>query len=243
MIRSAIRLGATLSRSSLTATTSRSMTSAVGVSSQTLLNSSSTNRSPIQQSYRAFSDDALEKKFQKSVANLQKVTAEVDNDLKLKLYALYKQATNGPANGDKPSMFDVVAKAKYGAWKALGDMSEEDARKNYISVVEGLLEKSEGVSKEATQEEPPLVFEEKGHVYWIRLNRPKTYNALTPEMYEGIIDALKRAAEDPDIKFVAVKGTGKYFSSGNDLSKSSIVLLLYCSLLIFLSFSEQKTSL
>ena len=169
---------------------------------------------------RNFSDDALEKSFQTAVANLQKVN-EVENDVKLKLYALYKQATNGPCNVDKPSVFDVVAKAKYQAWKGLGEMNEEDARKNYISTVEELLSKSGQTSKESGAEEPPLVFEEKDHVYWIRLNRPKAYNALNEEMYEGIIEALKRAAEDPDIKFVAIKGTGKYFSSGNDLSKFS----------------------
>lgn len=169
------------------------------------------------QQRRPFSSDVLEKEFQTAVASLQKVNGDVDNEQKLKLYALYKQATNGPCTGEKPSMFNAVEKAKWAAWSSLGELPSEEAKKNYISIV-GELIAAAGPAAESAEKEPGLVFESKDHVYWIRLNRPKQYNAITREMYDGIIEALKRAAEDPEVKFVVLTGNGKYFSSGNDLS-------------------------
>lgn len=174
---------------------------------------------------RFMSDDSdkLEKDFQSALANLQKVTVDVDNEQKLKLYALFKQGTNGPCNIEKPSVFNVVDKAKWQAWKALGDLSNEDAKKQYIAAVEELLKASGGSSSPVENKEPELIFEKKDHVYWIKLNRPRQCNALTQEMYDGIVDALKLAGEDQDIKFTVLTGTGEYYSSGNDLSKLNLV--------------------
>jgi diazepam-binding inhibitor (GABA receptor modulator, acyl-CoA-binding protein) len=66
---------------------------------------------------------------------VEKVTnAEVDKDPgmadKLKLYALYKQATVGDAKGDCPT--DFTAKMKHQAWSKLKGMKKEDAMKKYI---------------------------------------------------------------------------------------------------------------
>ena len=60
------------------------------------------------------------------------------NMAKLKLYALFKQATNGPCNAPKPGTFDFVGQAKWSAWDSLGDMSKEDAEKAYIEYVDEL---------------------------------------------------------------------------------------------------------
>ena len=48
---------------------------------------------------------------------------ELTNELKLKFYALYKQATIGKCTGKAPSRFNVIAYYKYNAWKALGAIS------------------------------------------------------------------------------------------------------------------------
>lgn len=198
-----------------------SLTQHKQVGKQTLVTLASTNHVVLQRNdlsqRRMFSSESLEKDFQSAVANLQKVNGDVENEQKLKLYALYKQATNGPCSGEKPSMFNAVEKAKWQAWKSLGDLETEDAKKSYISTVNEMISTS---AAESSQEEPGLIFESKDHVYWIKLNRPKAYNALSRTMYQGIIEALKRAAEDPEIKFAVITGTGKYFSSGNDLSNS-----------------------
>lgn len=60
------------------------------------------------------------------------------NEAKLQLYALYKQATVGPNNTPKPGAMDIVGKYKWAAWSNLGQMTKEDARKEYISTVQKL---------------------------------------------------------------------------------------------------------
>ncbi len=50
----------------------------------------------------------------------------------LKYYGLYKQATEGPCRIPKPGFWDVVSRAKYEAWNALGDMDSFEAKKVYV---------------------------------------------------------------------------------------------------------------
>jgi diazepam-binding inhibitor (GABA receptor modulating acyl-CoA-binding protein) len=54
------------------------------------------------------------------------------NDEKLRFYSLFKQATEGPVSTPRPGFMDFVGKAKWDAWKALGDMSKEEAMEKYI---------------------------------------------------------------------------------------------------------------
>ena len=54
------------------------------------------------------------------------------NSDKLTFYALHKQATAGACSGAQPSKLNVIARAKYDAWKALGSMSQKDAKLKYI---------------------------------------------------------------------------------------------------------------
>ena len=49
-----------------------------------------------------------------------------DSD-KLLLYALAQQAQHGENKEPRPSMFDTVAKAKWSAWKELGNRSKMEA--------------------------------------------------------------------------------------------------------------------
>ena len=56
-----------------------------------------------------------------------------NNECKLILYGLYKQATIGDCNKEKPGMFDMVGKAKWDSWNNLKGMTKEKAMKNYIS--------------------------------------------------------------------------------------------------------------
>lgn len=51
----------------------------------------------------------------------------------------------------------------------------------------------------------------------ITLDRADKYNALTPEMYGAMADALASVAES-EIKVVLIQGQGKHFCAGNDLS-------------------------
>ncbi|MGC8846219.1 MAG: acyl-CoA-binding protein, partial [Candidatus Hydrogenedens sp.] len=56
----------------------------------------------------------------------------------LRLYALYKQASEGDCKGSRPGMMDFIGRAKYDAWKALEGTSQEQAMQMYIDLVEEL---------------------------------------------------------------------------------------------------------
>lgn len=51
----------------------------------------------------------------------------------------------------------------------------------------------------------------------LRINRPESRNALTLAMYADLIEYLRQADTDPDVRVVLLDG-GNYFSAGNDLS-------------------------
>ena len=56
----------------------------------------------------------------------------------LKLYALYKQGSDGDVAGSKPGFFDFVGTAKYEAWTKLKGTKSEDAMQTYIDLVSKL---------------------------------------------------------------------------------------------------------
>lgn len=152
------------------------------------------------------------------------LTEDPGNDVKLKMYALFKQATTGPCNTKKPGVFDFVGQAKWSAWSGLGDLSKEDAERQYVELVDGLA----GPAESSPATEPEVVEETTAvegldvstvnGVCTVKLNRPKKYNALTVMMYDGIRDALNNTANDDSVRLVCITGAGKFFSSGNDLS-------------------------
>jgi acyl-CoA-binding protein len=55
---------------------------------------------------------------------------------KTTMYGCYKKVNAGNVKGDRPSMFNPVARQKYDGWKEASQLSEEDAMKKYIQVVE-----------------------------------------------------------------------------------------------------------
>ncbi len=81
----------------------------------------------------------LQERFEKAVAASKQLPNRPDNSTLLKLYSLYKQATDGdaPASSDA-GMFDIVAKAKYSAWDALRGKSSEAAMEEYVALYETL---------------------------------------------------------------------------------------------------------
>ena len=60
------------------------------------------------------------------------------NDIMLQLYALYKQANEGDVTGDRPGFADFEGRAKYDSWNKLQGKSGENAKQEYISLVEKL---------------------------------------------------------------------------------------------------------
>lgn len=55
------------------------------------------------------------------------------------MYALFKQATTGSVTTKRPGMMDFVGRAKWDAWNSLGNMTQEEAQKAYIQLVDSLV--------------------------------------------------------------------------------------------------------
>jgi len=51
----------------------------------------------------------------------------------------------------------------------------------------------------------------------ITMNRPDRRNALNPEMTQGLLAAARRAADDPEVRAVLLKGAGGTFCVGGDV--------------------------
>ncbi|XP_055348431.1 enoyl-CoA delta isomerase 2-like [Paramacrobiotus metropolitanus] len=169
---------------------------------------------------------ASAKDFESAKERLNTLKEDPGPDVKLKLYGLFKQATVGQCNAPKPGMLDIVGKAKWSAWNSLGSMSQDDAKKEYVKVVEELVKSSGGDSEESAKSDSQsssggkfkeLIYEEKDKVTYITMNRPNKMNAITSNMYFEFVDALEMAANNKNYATV-ITGAGKYFSSGNDLS-------------------------
>lgn len=81
----------------------------------------------------------LQKQFEDAMANSKTLSEKPSNEVLLQLYSLYKQATSGDVNTERPSNpFDFVNKAKHDAWAALKGKSKEEAMKEYVNLVDKL---------------------------------------------------------------------------------------------------------
>lgn len=153
------------------------------------------------------------------------------NEAKLKLYALYKQATIGQCTKDRPGMFDLVGRAKWDAWNQLGSMDQTEATKQYCATVEELVladshssggggggTSGDTSAAAAEGDYQDIVVTDNGGARTILLNRPQKYNAITFEMYGEIEKALEAAGQDEKVVCTVLTGAGDYYCSGNDLS-------------------------
>jgi diazepam-binding inhibitor (GABA receptor modulator, acyl-CoA-binding protein) len=78
----------------------------------------------------------LKKKFEAAAEAVKKAKKDPGNDMKLRLYAHYKQASEGDVAGEKPGFADFVNRAKYEAWAKLKGTPAEKAMEAYIKLVE-----------------------------------------------------------------------------------------------------------
>jgi len=62
-----------------------------------------------------------------------------------------------------------------------------------------------------------VLFECREHVAVITLNRPTVKNALGPEEWKAIADAIESCASNDEVRAVLITGAGGAFSSGGDL--------------------------
>lgn len=62
-----------------------------------------------------------------------------------------------------------------------------------------------------------IELERRGAATIIRLNRPEALNAWNAALGNELLDAVKTAAEDDDVRALCITGNGRAFSSGADL--------------------------
>lgn len=63
----------------------------------------------------------------------------------------------------------------------------------------------------------PVLYEVRGRVAHVTMNRPKYRNAQNSAMTYALDSAFYRAAEDEDVKVVVLAGAGEHFSAGHDI--------------------------
>lgn len=76
--------------------------------------------------------------FETAFADSKQLSERPDNPTLLKLYALYKQATEGDNQGKKPSFSDIVGRAKWDAWEKFKGTAQDAAKQQYIDLVASL---------------------------------------------------------------------------------------------------------
>ena len=76
--------------------------------------------------------------FETAVADSKKLPEKPDNMTLLKIYALYKQATEGDVEGKRPGFTDMVGRAKYDAWAAIKGKGTDAAMQEYVDLIESL---------------------------------------------------------------------------------------------------------
>ncbi|KAK2141673.1 hypothetical protein LSH36_1058g00001 [Paralvinella palmiformis] len=134
-------------------------------------------------SYTRFSN--IDGEFTKAKERLGTLKEDPGNEVKLNLYALFKQATVGKVNISRPGMIDFVGRAKWDAWNSLGDITQVQ-----------------------TTDSGDVLLKRDGKISIIQLNRPNKKNAIKTEMYATISDMLEEAGKD-DSTLTVITGSLK----------------------------------
>jgi acyl-CoA-binding protein len=80
----------------------------------------------------------LKSQFEQAVADSKQLPEKPDNMTLLKIYSLYKQATEGDVEGKRPGFTDMVGRAKWDAWNEVKGQDKGAAMQSYIDLVEDL---------------------------------------------------------------------------------------------------------
>lgn len=70
----------------------------------------------------------------------------------------------------------------------------------------------------STTDDPVLLSEDSGGVRTLTLNRPRRKNAINPELWIALRDALNEAGRDRNVRALVIAGAGGSFCSGADIS-------------------------
>ena len=82
--------------------------------------------------------DQLQKKFETAANDVKKLKKRPDDEDMLRLYAHFKQGSEGDVTGERPGAFSFVDRAKYDAWARLKGTDSAKAKEAYVKLVERL---------------------------------------------------------------------------------------------------------
>lgn len=81
---------------------------------------------------------SLQDQFAQAQIDSKTLPERPDNMTLLKIYALFKQGSNGDVSGERPGFTDMIGRAKYDAWEQLKGTPPEEAMQQYIDLIEEL---------------------------------------------------------------------------------------------------------
>ena len=84
----------------------------------------------------------IDTRFQEAVAIASQMTQEsLPQDVQLRLYAFYKQATFGTLSYNHSQSYDLRNAFKTNAWIQISHLSVDEAKEQYIEIINFLSEK------------------------------------------------------------------------------------------------------
>ncbi|KAM3589640.1 hypothetical protein VKS41_000498 [Umbelopsis sp. WA50703] len=97
----------------------------------------------------------INQRFSKALSIVEHLPAsssfQPTKEEKLRLYGLFKQATEGGIVGSRPGVWDVVGRAKWDAWKRLEGMSSVEAKQKYVEALLNVATETLKRSNDVTQ--------------------------------------------------------------------------------------------
>jgi len=82
---------------------------------------------------------STQQQFEQAAIKIKTLTEAPSDENLLELYSLYKQATVGDVNTERPGFWDFTGKAKWDAWKSKKGLTKEKAMTQYIDLVDSLI--------------------------------------------------------------------------------------------------------
>lgn len=84
----------------------------------------------------------LDTRFQEAVEIASKMTqASLPQDVQLRLYAFYKQATLGNLDLKQTSNFHLRDAFKINAWMQISHFTADEAKEQYVEIINSILKK------------------------------------------------------------------------------------------------------
>jgi diazepam-binding inhibitor (GABA receptor modulating acyl-CoA-binding protein) len=87
------------------------------------------------------SDKNIDELFKEALHKATEITYPLPDDIRLRLYAYYKQATKERINTTSSNEHELINAFKMNAWMQVSQMSIDQAKKEYIELIDELHKK------------------------------------------------------------------------------------------------------